>query len=136
MAIPIEQRSDAFQWLDRHVVDALEAPDEAFDWVYMLKDRDWPLLEAVWSERPSEWREACSYVFCNGPVLKSQRILRMALFDDDPRVAATAADTLSGHHAIEENLPAFGSEVVERIKQVLHKYPVANGQRQRLWGLG
>jgi hypothetical protein len=123
MTVSTNQGSDAFQWLDRHMVDAIDAPDEAMDWVYMLKDRDWPLLEAVWSERPSEWREACAYVFCNGPVLESQRILRMALFDDDPRVASQAADTLSGHHAIEENLPAFPSEVVERIKQVRKNGP-------------
>ena len=121
MAIPIDQGSEAFQWLDQHVVDALEAPDEAFDWVFMLKERDWPLLEAVWRERPTEWREAYSYILCNGPVQESQRILRLALFDNDPNVAAEAAATLLGHHAIDKNLPAFPLEVVERINQLRAK---------------
>jgi hypothetical protein len=37
--------SDAFQWLDANAVDSLRSPDEAFDWVFMMTDGDWTLLD-------------------------------------------------------------------------------------------
>ena len=64
--------SDAFRWLDDHMIESAEAPDEAFDWVFMLRPDDWLLLESVWPNRPAEWREACAYII-EGPVMPSQR---------------------------------------------------------------
>jgi hypothetical protein len=111
--------SDALQWLDLNVADSLLAPDEAFDWVFMLKDGDWPLLESLWFDRPPEWREALAYVLCEGPVQPSQRLLVQALFDPHKHVAVQAADTLAHHREIEQGLPPLPPAAEERVQQLL-----------------
>ena len=100
MSKPDPSGSEAFRWLDVHMIESLEAPDEAFDWVYMLRPEDWPLFEKVWDERPPRWREALVYVLVDGPVSESQPLLRRALADLDYDVAAQAAISLC-HQMIE-----------------------------------
>jgi hypothetical protein len=36
--------SDAFHWLYANMIAAADAPDEAFDYVFMLSPHDWSLL--------------------------------------------------------------------------------------------
>jgi hypothetical protein len=64
--------SDALIWLDGHMVESLDTPDEAFDWVFMLKPGDWPLLEDLWNARSPKWREGCAYILGSGPVAPAQ----------------------------------------------------------------
>ena len=110
--------SEAFHWLDQHMIESADTPDEAFDWVYMTRQQDWPLFEAVWDRRPVEWREAFAYLLCNGPVHESRRILQLALFDSNPQVCAEAACTICCHHRLEPEHVILDSAVVERLKQV------------------
>lgn len=94
MVDPSLSGSDAFRWLDANMVPSLEAPDEAFDRVFMLQEEDWTLLEAVWPERPAVWREACAYIVGECPTPASQRLLRLALSDAENAVASQAAISL------------------------------------------
>ena len=94
MTTPNSSGSEAFQWLDAHLIESLDSPDEAFDWVFMLQADDWPLFERVWSQRPPLWREALAYVLIDGPVVQAQRILRQALADAEFSVARQAAISL------------------------------------------
>ena len=110
--------SDAFRWLDQHMIESAVTPDEAFDWVYMTRPQDWPLFEAAWGRRTVEWREAFAYLLCNGPVQESQRLLQLALFDSDPKVCAEAACTICRHYKLEPDHVILNSGVVERLKQV------------------
>jgi hypothetical protein len=92
--------SDAFQWLDANAVDSLRSPDEAFDWVFMMTDGDWVLLDQVWDSRPPLWREALAYIVVDGPVAESRCMLLRALRDPNDDVARQAAISLC-HQYIE-----------------------------------
>jgi hypothetical protein len=113
--------SDAFHWLDRHMIESADTPDEAFDWVYVIHNQDWPLFEDVWKRRPDEWREAFVYLLCNGPVRESQRILRLGLFDSNLKVSAEAACTICRHFEIEPECVVLDSAVIERLKNVFEE---------------
>jgi len=113
--------SDAFRWLDQHLIESLSAPDEAFDWVFMLRDGDWLLFEAVWDDRPAEWREAFASVFCEGPIRESQALLRRALFDANSNVACEAACTLCRQYQLDPQLVVLDSMVVDRLKHVFEQ---------------
>lgn len=111
-------RQDGFDWLDKHLIESLQTPDEAFDWVFMMSDGEWIMLESVWDERQAEWREALAYLVCDGPIRQSQSILRRALFDPNLRVAAEAACSLCNHRGIEPDLVDFNPTIVARLKVV------------------
>jgi len=83
--------TDAYRWLDKHMAEALQAPDEHHDWVYMLKPPDWAELERNFISRPPAWREAFAYVVAQGPPEEAMRVLRVALEDRRPEVASQAA---------------------------------------------
>jgi hypothetical protein len=112
------QGSDAFRWLDQHLIESLESPDEAFDWVFMTHDADWRLFEEVWDQQPAKWREAFAYVICDGPIRESQTILRRALFDANADVAAEAARTLCHQRSIDPESVVFDPADIERLKRV------------------
>ena len=82
--------SSAFQWVDANAESSLDYPDEAFDWVFMLTDRDWELLDKVWSSRSSLWREAVSYFVIDGPICASRPMLLRALHDSNEDVLVFA----------------------------------------------
>lgn len=86
--------SEAFHWIDRNADYMLEAPDEAFDWIYMFKPDDWKLVEELWDQKPDGWREAFSYIVSDGPAGPSRNILLRAIRDDNQDVAAQAAQSL------------------------------------------
>ncbi|MCC7535791.1 MAG: hypothetical protein IT379_06245 [Deltaproteobacteria bacterium] len=78
-------------WMDVHLSDALETPDEHYDVVHMLTDADWDALLAVYPSRTPRWREALAYVVAQGPSGPSLRVLRIAIRDEDRDVAVQAA---------------------------------------------
>lgn len=86
--------SEAFHWIDRNADYMLEAPDEAFDWIYMFKPDDWKLVEELWDQKPDAWREAFAYIVCEGPAGPSRNILLRAICDANQDVAGQAAQSL------------------------------------------
>ena len=115
--------SEAFRWLDTNMVVSLEAPDEPFDWVFMLRADDWPLLESVWPERSAEWREACAYLLGEGPVAPSQRLLRLALADTNDDVATQAAVSLCAQMLEHPDEAPFDVALLPQIKQLRRRDP-------------
>ncbi|MDV6030211.1 MAG: hypothetical protein F9B45_08905 [Phycisphaera sp. RhM] len=93
--------SDAYRWLDRHAEYMLETPDEAFDWVFMLTDYDWDLIDATWDQRSTQSKEAFAYVVCEGPSRNSRRMLLRALRDTDSDVAEQAAESLNSQRELD-----------------------------------
>ena len=87
-------KTDAFRWLDEHMVASLEAPDEAFDWIWMTTKRDWHLLQEAWPSRSAAWREACAYVLGSGPKDECVPLLRAAIQDECDDVAIQAICSL------------------------------------------
>jgi hypothetical protein len=118
MANPRQTGSEAFRWLDANMVASLEAPDEAFDWVFMLRVDDWPLLEAIWPERSTKWREACAYIVGHGPVAPSQRLLRLALNDANNHVATQAAVSLCAQMLEHPDEAPFDSTLLPRLREL------------------
>jgi hypothetical protein len=110
--------SDAFRWLDANMAASADAPDEAFDWVFMLRADDWPMLESIWPERSAGWREACAYIVGHGPVLPSQRLLRLALADPDLEVATQAAVSLCAQMLEHPAEAPFDSTLLPRFKEL------------------
>lgn len=86
--------TDAFRWLDAHMVESLEAPDAAFDWIWMTTERDWERLEEAWPSRSADWREACAYILGSGPPDECVPLLREAIQDEFDDVAIQAACSL------------------------------------------
>ena len=86
--------SDAFQWLDANAEDLLDAPDSAFDWVFLMTAHDWTLVNAVWPLRSPLWREAFAYIVVDGPIDESRNMLLRAVRDSDDSVAQQAAISL------------------------------------------
>jgi hypothetical protein len=99
----------AFEWLDRHMTEALDAPDEHFDWIWMAKDDDWKALVAAFPGRDDEWREALAYLASDGPPVWCYRVLAVALRDETPAVREQAA--LSFVDLFEMNEEEGASEV-------------------------
>jgi hypothetical protein len=118
MAEPHLSGSDAFRWLDANMVASLESPDEAFDWVFMLKEKDWPLLEAIWSERSAVWREACAYILGECPTPPSQRLLRLALADAENAVASQAAVSLCAQLLQQPSEAQINGDLLRRLREL------------------
>ncbi len=91
---------DAFRWLDDNMVASADAPDEAFDWVYLAHPVDWEMLRAAWSSRPAAWRETLVYLLTDGPVEAGRVLLNWGIEDEDEGVAAQAALALC-HQMVE-----------------------------------
>src|SRR6266481_4936422 len=100
------------------MVESLAAPDEAFDWVFMLRPEDWPLLEKLWQERPPDWREALAYVLVDGPVAHAQPILRHALGDENPNVASQAAISLCHQFLEYPDKAPFDTSTLPRLREL------------------
>jgi len=118
MTDPAQTGSDALRWLDRNMVSSLESPDEAFDWVFMLKPGDWSILEAIWNRRPAPWREACTYIVGEGPVIPSQNLLRLALADENEAVAVQAATSLCGQMLEHPEQVPLNASIVPRLREL------------------
>jgi predicted TIM-barrel enzyme len=118
--------SDAFHWLDANMSESLAAPDEAFDWVFLLRPRDWQLLESVWEERSDVWREACAYIIGAGPVAPSQQLLRLALADKNIDVAAQAAISLCTQMLEHPDEAPFDPVLAPRLKELVRRDPSGN----------
>jgi hypothetical protein len=88
-----EQNFEAFTWLDEYFTLSWEdfSPDEALDWIYMMPDHDWILLEVAWHHRSSNWQESRVYILGQGPVPESLSLLQKALFSENLAVAIEAA---------------------------------------------
>jgi len=114
--------SDAFRWLDSHMVESADAPDQAHDWVFMLRPADWLLLEAVWPDRSSEWREACAYLI-EGPVGPSQRLLRIALADPEDAVATQAAASICHQLLDNPDEVTFDASIAPRLRELRARDP-------------
>lgn len=111
--------SAAFQWLDANMISSADAPDEAFDWVYMTTQDDWDLLQSVWDSRCAHWREALAYVVIQGPADKSRPILRRALYDEVEGVAQQAAVSLCAQAIDCEEAPPIDDELVNRLREIM-----------------
>lgn len=83
--------SAAGEWFDAHLPEAIDAPDEAFDRIWMLKPNDWSSLRELFGTRPQRWREAFAYVVAEGPPEEGLLVLRLALEDPSDDVAIQAA---------------------------------------------
>ena len=57
--------SDAFRWLDQHMIESAVTPDEAFDWVYMTRPQDWLLFEAAWGQLAPQSLSGSKYSCAN-----------------------------------------------------------------------
>lgn len=115
--------SEAFHWLDANMIASLEAPDEAFDWIFMLAEDDWRLFESIWSERPAEWREGCAYIVGAGPVAPSQRLLRLALADTNDRVATQAAVSLCAQMLEHPDEATIDATLLPRLNELRSRDP-------------
>src|SRR5258707_410489 len=121
MTHPEQSGSEAFRWLDAHMIESLQTPDEAFDWVHLLRPDDWQLFDRVWAERPPRWREALAYVLTDGPISQAQPLLRRALSDSDLDVASQAAISLC-HQMLEysDKCPA-DEALLPRLRELRRK---------------
>ncbi|QDT66458.1 hypothetical protein [Calycomorphotria hydatis] len=90
----MESGSLAYHWLHENVEYSTEAPDEAFDWVFLMTGPDWKLIVDSWHQKDDSTREFFAYIVCNGPVLQSREMLLLALNDANANVAQQAAETL------------------------------------------
>ncbi|MGY8681093.1 hypothetical protein Q2941_25295 [Bradyrhizobium sp. UFLA05-153] len=112
--------SEDFSRLDEFFHAKVDAPDEAFDLIFMLDADDWVALDLAWSERPAHWRRDCAYVLHYGPPAGCIPLLQRAIFDLEEDVAIEAAISLSiqlretGHTSVSENVGAKFIELAGR----------------------
>ncbi len=93
------ERTDAFDYLNEYfylsVVES--SPDGAIDYIFMMHEKDWELLEKAWKERPPEWRENCAYILGCGSIRDCMSmLLDKALFDENLDVAEQAVASIAG----------------------------------------
>ena len=111
--------SEAYRWIDRNSEYMLEAPDEAFDWVFMLTGDDWDLIDATWESRSAASREALAYIVCEGPSQDSRRMLLRALRDSDSNVAEQAAVSLQSQQELDgDKFPALDPVSEKLVSQI------------------
>ena len=119
--------SDAFQLLDANAEESLTAPDSAFDWVFMMTEHDWSLVDRVWSDRSSVWREAFAYIVVDGPIHESRGMLLRAVRDPHNDVARQAAISLC-HQYVEypEDRIEIDVDTVQVIRDLLARCGESN----------
>ena len=93
--------SDAYRWIDANADELIAAPDEGFDWIYMLTECDWKALNESWDSRTQREREAIAYIVCQGPSIESRDILLRALREPNRCVARQAAQSLRDQHELD-----------------------------------
>ena len=76
------------------MIESLEAPNEAFDWIWMTTERDWELLQEAWPSRSADWREACAYILGRGRTEKCVPLFHHAINDKCDDAAVQAACSL------------------------------------------
>src|SRR5689334_10928352 len=115
------QDAEAFNWLDAYFASAPDetSPDEAFDWIYMMHEKDWKLLEGAWENRSSDWRESCAYILGEGPVPESIPVLQKALFVESQAVALEAACSYSQQRLNHGEEVAIDGKIVDKLRQMV-----------------
>ena len=94
----------------------LETPDEGFDWVFMLTESDWKLIEESWEDRPPHFREALAYIVCCGPPIQSRNMLIRALSDANNDVAVQAAESLVEQQRLfGDDFPILDDATMQRV---------------------
>jgi hypothetical protein len=111
---------DAFEALDKYFWSVQEdpgheAPDEAFDWIFMMKAEDWEALDRAWEDRPARWRAECAYVLGEGPVESCVGRIERALFDPEMTVAQEAVSSYARQFADEPSKVSVSPVVRERL---------------------
>ena len=114
-----EAGSEAYRWINANAEYMLETPDEAFDWVYMLKESDWELIVATWDSRSEFCREALAYIVCEGPPIQSRNMLLRALDDTNADVAAQAAESLKSQKELfGDDFPKLDNATMKRVLEL------------------
>lgn len=111
--------SNAYNWIIKNLESALTHPDEAFDWIFMLKGDDWSLLEKIYDAQSCQWREACAYIFADGPIAESKPLLVKALFDSEPSVREQAVETIAYQVREYPDESNFEVEVLKKAYNIL-----------------
>ncbi len=119
-------RTDAFDYLNEYFYRSSgeSSPDGAIDYIFMMHEKDWELLEKAWKERPPEWRENCAYILGCGSITECMpMLLELALFDENIDVAKQAVASISGLliEFDDEYDPPFrlDDEMVARMRYIL-----------------
>jgi hypothetical protein len=115
------QFSDAFHWLADNMVDAIECPDEHFDWVYMLRPVDWDELARIYPEKPLRWREAWAYVVAQGPASEALKVLGTAIRDPEPNVSLQAALSVVDLHRLFPEVVRISGSLLRSLREVAER---------------
>ena len=112
--------SDSYRWINANIDSLLETPDEGFDWIFMLTDSDWELLDASWESRTAPARESIAYIVSDGPAVQSRSILLRALRDSNPAVAGQAAESLRCQRVLApDSFPPLDAESADMVESLL-----------------
>jgi hypothetical protein len=118
--------SDAFDYLNEYfyLSSGESSPDGAIDYIFMMHEKDWELLENAWKESPPKWRENCAYILGCGSITECMpMLLESALFDENIDVAEQAVASITGlliEFDDEYDLPVrLDDEMVARMRYIL-----------------
>lgn len=96
--------SEALQFFleEENIITALDYPDAAIDYVFMLKKNDWQKLSDSWKNYSDDWKEGVCYLAGFIPLKQSNKILLMAFYEPNPKIKTQAL--LSIHQSINEEI--------------------------------
>lgn len=121
-----DDRTDAFDYLNEffYLSPFESSPDGAMDYIFMMHEKDWELLEKAWKERPAEWRENCAYILGCGSIAECMSmLLDKALFDKNidvvEQAVASIADLLSDFDDEYDPPVCLNYEMVARMRHIL-----------------
>ncbi len=110
--------SDTFRRLDVFMSEPNDDCAEALEWIPLLSEEDWRLLETIWNERSVDWRANCAVIVGYFPLPSSQAILRLALADANDDVAVEAAIAICGLMLKNPQLVPFDRCLVPRLQEL------------------
>ena len=99
-----------------------EECEEAFEWLPLLTNDDWRLLESIWRERSARWRACLTSIVGEFPGSLSQAmvtVLRRGVADPADIVAVNAAIWLASRMLADPEVIPFDRDLVPRFRELL-----------------
>jgi hypothetical protein len=75
---------------EENIITALDYPDTAIDYVYMLKPKDWQKLGDDWDNHSNSWKEGIAYLAGFIPLKETSIILLKAFYENESLIKTQA----------------------------------------------
>lgn len=121
---------------EENVYEAIDSPDEAIDYIFMLEDEDLELLAKEWNKRDDEWKTAISYLIGNLKLKDNQKLLIKGLSEQNREIIKESLLALHQSITEDDDEPEISLELkncaLSAIEQIDSEIPEIKELRDKL----